>query len=203
MKKSHKHYHQLIMIWSVLGTLLVSWVGCSKPDQKDAGVTSRSTVERSRSQVGVYPFSVGFGATLQELIAAEGVADSTVNLDVMTTYEYVRQWQGLTGRLSYLYLKEEDAIVAISFDVPLGKGISLDDVMIIAEEIYAKPTPDVYVQFFELELSEAVRLYESTESQGFFWTDRYLIQVEEKPNAGVINVLYIYMHPNSEEHTHH
>ncbi|NIZ40056.1 hypothetical protein PVA45_00790 [Entomospira entomophila] len=200
--KKNREYHRIGLITVSIIALCASLTGCSKPSDEGKDLQIRSALEESKARIGDYPFAVGFGATLQELMQAEGRADATLNLDVMTTYEYVRQWQGLKGTLSYLYLKEDDAVVALSFDIPLGMGVSVDDVTAIAEKIYAKPTPELYVQFLELEPAEAVRLYESPESQGFFWTHQYLIQVEEKPNAGVINVLYVYMHPNSADHTH-
>lgn len=149
----------------------------------------------------LYPFSVGFGASLSELIKVEGPVVPSTDVDFLAIYDYDREWKEYRGTLRYLYLKQEDIIAAVSFNILLDADVFLDNVLGTAERIYGKATAQMYEDFFELEASEAQRLFDSEEHRNLFIGDKYMINIVEDSEAGIINILYSYIHTDNN-HRH-
>jgi hypothetical protein len=168
---------------------LIVWmiVGCSAKAKPDASVIQIA------NRMGSYPFMVGFGATLQELMAAEGEAKPSRSEEFFDIYSYTVEWHGRIGTLNYLHFKAQDSLVAFSFDIPMLLGVDLQTMLEQAGTLYHKADIHDYEVFFELDEAEATRLFNSEEHQHLFFKDTYQVDIRQSEDNSLINMVYSYL----------
>ncbi|NIZ19367.1 hypothetical protein [Entomospira culicis] len=177
-------------MWMVLGL-----VGCKQSGEQ--GATSALAPMKDVSRVSQeapfdYPFAVGFGASWEDLMRAEGMQEADNGNNFIAIYTYDRSWHGYAGALNYLYLAEDDAVIAVSFDIAMTEGVALEEILALAERLYQRATPELYEAIFALEAGKGAEILHDEASGYFFFSDIYAIHINPEPDHQLISIVYSY-----------
>lgn len=166
--------------WALLGlALLVALTSCGQ---------SGAANQRSED---LLPFAAAIGSSAAAVLEQEGrAADDEVDFGPLAFFEYDRTWQGFEGRTRYLYLRADDFIVAIGFQIPMTDATTVDRLMNLLESLYERGTVARYQELFGLTQEEAERFYAGPVHQGIFFIENYLVEVEISEVDEMINLVF-------------